>query len=175
MTLIQHMPTLTRTFNTYDQYAKADIDAVLTPLQKDTAQKLVAREFASTLFVNEKGRFTSRPLPDMAQISPITAVVSRDLDLDGDLDLILAGNTKTADGDNIAFDAGIGLVLLNDGVGGFMPLTARESGFNAPHEVRRMAILPVPGSFDLLCVSVNGRTPRLFHLPANKQPTTRRR
>lgn len=175
MTLIQHMPTLTRTFNTYDQYAKADIDAVLTPTQKDSAQKLVAREFASTLFMNEKGRFTSRPLPDMAQISPITAVVSRDLDLDGDLDLILAGNTKTADGDNIAFDAGIGLVLLNDGAGGFTPLAARESGFNAPHEVRRMAILPVPGSFDLLCVSVNNRTPRLFHLPTNKQPPTRRR
>ena len=103
------------------------------------------------------------------------AVVARDLDLDGDQDLIVAGNTKTADADNIAFDAGIGLVLMNDGVGGFAPLAARQSGFNAPHEVRRMAILPVPGSFDLLCVSVNNRTPRLFHLPtASPQPTRRR-
>lgn len=174
-TLIQHMPTLTRKFNTYDQYAKADINDVLPPLQQDTAQKLIAREFASTVFLNEKGRFTSYPLPDMAQISPIMAVLSRDLDLDGDQDLIVAGNTKTADGDNIAFDAGIGLVLLNDGVGGFKPLTARESGFNAPHEVRRMAILPVPGSFDLLCVSVNNRTPRLFHLPSGSQQPNRRR
>ena len=175
MTLTQHMPALTRTFNTYDQYAKAEIGDVLSAAQIDTAQKLFAREFASTVFLNEKGRFTSHSLPDLAQISPIMAVVARDLDLDGDLDLIMAGNSKTADADNIAFDAGIGLVLLNDGIGGFRPLAARQSGFNAPHEVRRMAILPVPGSFDLLCVSVNNRTPRLFHLPtASPQPTRRR-
>ncbi len=165
MTLIQHMPTLTRTFNTYDQYARADINDVLNPTQQDTAQKLTVREFASTVFVNDKGRFVSRPLPDMAQISPIMAILSRDMDRDGDLDLIVAGNTKTADSDNIAFDAGIGLVILNDGNGRYTTLKARESGFNAPHEVRRMAILPVPGASDLLCVSVNNRTPRLFHLP----------
>ncbi|MBC8125292.1 MAG: VCBS repeat-containing protein [Candidatus Kapabacteria bacterium] len=168
LTLTQHMPSLTRKFNTYAQFAVAGIDDIIPVGRKDSSRVLVAREFASCLFINEKGRFTTQPLPDLAQISPITAIATRDLDADGDMDVIVAGNTKTADGDNIAFDAGIGLVMRNDGRGVLTPLSPVESGFSAPHEVRRMAILPIAGASDILCVAVNGRTPRLFHLPPAK-------
>ena len=120
------------------------------------------------MFINQKGRFTAQSLPDLAQISPITAIITRDLDADGDMDVVVAGNTKTADGDNIAYDAGIGLVLINDGRGSLTPLGPQESGFTAPYEVRQMAILPIAGASDILCVAVNGRAPRLFHLPPEK-------
>ena len=167
-TLMQHMPALTRKFNTYAQFAVAGIDDIIPSGRKDSARALVAREFASCVFINQKGRFTAQSLPDLAQISPITAIITRDLDADGDMDVVVAGNTKTADGDNIAYDAGIGLVLINDGRGSLTPLGPQESGFTAPHEVRQMAILPIAGASDILCVAVNGRAPRLFHLPPEK-------
>jgi len=165
-TLTQHMPSLTQKFNTFAQFAVATIDQVLPPGAKDTALVLTAREFASCIFFNDKGRFVARPLPDLAQISPVLAIITRDLDGDGYQDVIVAGNTKTADGDIIGYDAGIGLVMLNDGRGGLTPLTPAESGFNAPYEARRMAILAGADASDLLCVTINGRSPGLFQLPA---------
>ncbi|MCX6140093.1 MAG: VCBS repeat-containing protein [Candidatus Kapabacteria bacterium] len=167
-TITQHIPMLTRKYNTYAQFASASIDDLLPKGYKDSSRILIAREFASTVFVNEKGRFVAHPLPDMAQISPIYAIITRDLDSDGDLDLIVAGNSKSADGDNIAFDAGIGLVMTNDGKGNFTPLSPSESGFSVPFEARRMAILPFGDASDVLCVSINGKQPLLFTLPSAK-------
>ena len=165
-TILAHMPTLTRKYNTFSQFANADIDDVIAPAVKDTAQQLVARTFASTVFLNTDGRFVAQPLPDMAQLAPVMAVLPRDLDGDGDQDLVVAGNAKTQDGDIIGYDAGMGLVLRNDRRGLFTPIEPWQSGFSAPHDSRRMAVLPVPGKHDLLVLTVNGRSPRVFDLQA---------
>lgn len=173
--LTQHMPSLTRKFNTYAQFAVATIDSVLPLAAKDTAQILAVREFASMVFVNQGGRFVARPLPDLAQISPVKAIATRDLDGDGDVDVILAGNTKTADGDIIGYDAGIGLVLINDGKGILTPVEPRESGFSAPFEVRHLAILSRVDASEVLCLAINGQSPRLFSLPPIEKPSSRKR
>ena len=114
--------------------------------------------------MNIDGLFVAQPLPEMAQISPVMAVVPRDLDGDGDQDVIIVGNAKTQDGDVIGYDAGMGLVLRNDKRGLLTPIEPWQSGFSAPHDSRRMAVIPVPGLKDLLIVTVNGRSPRLFDL-----------
>ena len=163
-TILQHMPTLTRKYNTFAQFANADIDDLIAPAVKDTARTLIARTFASTIYMNIDGRFVAQPLPEMAQISPVMAVVPRDLDGDGDQDVIIVGNAKTQDGDVIGYDAGMGLVLRNDKRGLLTPIEPWQSGFSAPHDSRRMAVIPVPGLKDLLIVTVNGRSPRLFDL-----------
>ena len=173
-TILQHMPTLTRKYNTFAQFANADIDDLIAPAVKDTARTLIARTFASTIYMNIDGRFVAQPLPEMAQISPVMAIVPRDLDGDGDQDVIIVGNAKTQDGDVIGYDAGMGLVLRNDKRGLLTPIEPWQSGFSAPHDSRRMAVIPVPGMKDLLIVTVNGRSPRLFDLqefPMNMKST----
>ncbi len=171
-TILAHMPTLARKYNTFSQFANADVDDVIAPAVKDTVQVLTARTFASTLFVNNGGRYTAQPLPDMAQIAPTHAILARDLDGDGDTDLVLAGNAKTQDGDIIGYDAGMGLVLRNDRRGLLTPIEPWQSGFSAPHDSRRMAVVPVPGQEDLLIVTVNGRSPRMFDLQRFPMRTT---
>ncbi len=165
MTLTQHIPALTRKFNTYAQYASASIEDVLTPEQMASSTILRVNTFASAVFLNNGGTFSMQPLPDIAQISPVMDIVVRDLNADKRPDIILAGNTRTADGDVIGYDAGFGLVLLNRGKGALQPLTMDESGFVAPYEVRRMAIIRGNGTSDLLCCTINDRSPRLFALP----------
>jgi hypothetical protein len=173
MVLTQHIPTLTRSYTTYAQFAAADLEDIIPAPRLDSARVLTVREFASSIFLNEGGRFRRVSLPDMAQIAPILDIVTRDLDADGDLDVVVAGNLKTSDGDIIGMDAGLGLVMLNDGKGALRPLEPEQSGFMAPYEARRMAVIPVRGSSDLLCLTVNGRTPRLFTLPAERSGTRR--
>lgn len=174
-TILAHMPTLTRKYNTFAQFANADVDDVIAPAVKDTTQTLVARTFASTVFINADGRFTAQPLTEMAQISPVMSILPRDLDGDGDQDLVLAGNAKTQDGDIIGYDAGMGLVLRNDRRGLFTPVDPWQSGFSAPHDSRRMAVIPVPDKHDLLILTVNGRSPRLYDLQAFPLQTKRSR
>ena len=92
--------------------------------------------FASVVLHNEGGgAFSSSPLPNLAQIAPIKAIVVHDVDGDGNLDLIVAGNLYDSEPNTPRADAGNGLWLRGDGRGGFVPVGSRESGFLAPHNV----------------------------------------
>ena len=172
-TILAHMPTLTRKYTTYAQYANADIDDVIAPAVKDTVKVLTARTFASTLFLNTSGRFRAQPLPELAQISPVLAILPRDLDGDGDQDLILAGNAKTQDGDIIGYDAGMGLVMRNDGRGLLSPIEPWQSGFSAPFDARRMAIIPTPDRQPMLIVTFNSARPKVFYMRSLTTPPTK--
>lgn len=164
-TITQHIPSLSQKFNLFEQYAVATIDDVFPDSLRATAKVLVTRTFNSGILRNTKGRFAFEPFPAIAQISPIHAIATWDVDGDGDLDIILAGNSRTADGDVIAFDSGIGVVLLNNGKGAFSECSASVSGFSVPGDARQFAILSGVSSSPILVVAQNGRPPRFFELP----------
>src|SRR5204862_6589330 len=83
--------------------------------------------FASLYLQNNgDGTFTATPLPQLAQISPIRGIVARDVDGDGKLDLIVAGNVMEMEPNTTAPDAGNGLWLKGDGQGHFIPVTPFE-------------------------------------------------
>jgi hypothetical protein len=64
-----------------------------------------------------------------------------DVDGDGHLDLIVAGNLYDVEPNTSRVDAGNGLWLRGDGRGHFTPVSPRESGFFAPHNVAGLALL----------------------------------
>ncbi|NQW30113.1 MAG: VCBS repeat-containing protein [Ignavibacteria bacterium] len=161
----QHMPYLNRKFPHYKEYAEASIDSLITPEQKAASQRLLVRRFESGILINHGGRYTFEPLPQIAQAAPIYAVVAHDVDLDGKLDLILAGNNRSADGDAIALDAGIGCVLKGDGKGGFVEISPAITGFSVPQNARRMEVLPYNNEAELLFVVCNNDQPLVFTLP----------
>ena len=101
--------------------------------------------FASVYLRNDgDGTFSALPLPNLAQIAPIRAMVAHDGDDDGALDLILAGNLYYTEPNTARADAGNGLWLRGDGRGAFLPVPPVVSGFLAPLEAVDLALITTP-------------------------------
>jgi hypothetical protein len=101
--------------------------------------------FASVVLHNDGGgRFSATTLPSLAQISPARSIVAQDVDGDGHLDLVVAGNLYYTEPNTPRADAGNGLWLRGDGVGHFFPISPAESGFLAPLNASQLAIVKTP-------------------------------
>jgi len=132
-------------FPTYGSFAQVSITQLFTPVQLEEALHYQADTFASVYLRNNgDGTFTSSLLPSLAQISPIKAMVPYDVDGDGHLDLIVAGNLYDAEPNTPRADAGNGLWLRGDGRGHFTPVPPAESGFLAPLNVAGLALIDTP-------------------------------
>jgi hypothetical protein len=164
-TITSHMPTLTRKFTTYAAFAEATINDILTKEQQAASTHLVVKTFHSGILRNNGGAFTFEPFPDIAQAAPIKDMLADDVDGDGDVDIIAIGNTRTADGDNIGYDGGIGVVLKNTGAGRFTPMPASESGLAIHRECRRIVRIPRQAGKPLIAITTNSSTPVLLGTP----------
>jgi hypothetical protein len=123
-----------------------------------------ADTFASLYLQNNgNGTFTSFALPDLAQISPIKAIIAHDVDGDGNLDLIVAGNLYDAEPNTARADAGNGLWLRGDGHGHFTPVPAVESGLLAPRDVTGLALIKTPAGKAVL-VANHGDSLQAFRI-----------
>jgi hypothetical protein len=136
---------LTLRFPTYAAFADAAIPQVFATSQLQQALHYQADTFASVYLQNNgDGTFRAFALPDLAQIAPIKAIIAHDVDGDGNLDLVVAGNLYDAEPNTPRADAGNGLWLRGDGHGHFTPVPALESGFLAPGDVTGLALIKTP-------------------------------
>jgi hypothetical protein len=105
-------------------------------------RQLAATELASGIFLQQAdGTFKFSPLPQTAQIAPINAIVARDLDGDGKLDLLCVGNNFGPEPNTGRFDGSLGVLLKGDGHGGFTPLLPAKSGVAVTGDARSAVVL----------------------------------
>ena len=129
-------------FPSYAAFSTAAITQLfgVDPLRR--ALHYQADTFASMYLQNNgNGTFTALPLPNLAQISPIRGIVVDDIDGDGNVDLIVAGNLDDTEPNTTPADAGNGLWLKGDGRGHFTPVPPVASGFLAPRDVTGLALI----------------------------------
>jgi hypothetical protein len=139
-------PWLTKKFPTYAAYSQATVDDIFGADHLAKARKLTVTELASGVFINQgKGKFEFQPLPRFAQIAPINAIVARDLDGDGKLDLLCVGNDFGPEPTTGRFDGGLGVLLKGDGKGGFTPLSPAQSGIQVIGDTRSAVAVTVGG------------------------------
>ncbi|MDH3456407.1 MAG: VCBS repeat-containing protein, partial [Gemmatimonadota bacterium] len=91
--LFRALPNLRERYPDYVSYAGQTVNDIFTPKELAGALVKQADTFATTLARNNgDGSFTLAPLPREAQVAPAYGLLPADLDGDGTLDLLLAGN-----------------------------------------------------------------------------------
>jgi len=139
-------PWLSRKFPTYKAYAAASLTDIFGADKLAAVTKLSATQLASGVFLQQKdGTFEFAPLPREAQIAPINAIIARDLDGDGKLDLWCVGNNFGPEPTTGRFDGGLGVLLKGDGRGGFTALSPAQAGLIVTGEARAVVVLPGVG------------------------------
>ena len=139
---MKQLPYLQQRFPRYARYAASTISEVFRASELEGALTREAGWFSSTWFENDgAGQFIAHALPIEAQVAPIYAFVARDVNGDGYVDLIAAGNNRYADVESGPYDAGRGFVLLGNGRGAWEPVPTRRHGLAFSGDVRSLVWL----------------------------------
>src|SRR6266540_3699539 len=138
-------------FPSYAAFSQASVPHLYGSSQLQRAVHYQTDSFASVYLQNNgNGTFSALALPNLAQISPIKGIVAHDVDGDGNLDLIVAGNLYDTEPNTPRADAGNGLWLRGDGRGHFTSVAPVASGFLAPRDVTGLALIKTPAGSAVL-------------------------
>lgn len=152
----QQMPVLASKFPTFGAFANSDLRGILGRGIED-ALHYKAYLFSSVLFVNDKGKFSIKPLPVEAQLSTVNAMVIVDENVPGRKNLILGGNKFDVEVETTPADASPGYYLTDAGDKQFEVIPASKSGFFIPYNVKDIQSVNVSGRTVILVSSNNDR------------------
>lgn len=161
--IVDQMPAMKKKFLTYKSFAVADIHTIFTDDELKDASRLQANNLKSCYLKNiGNGKFEMHALPDMAQFAPLFGMIATDVNNDGNLDIVAAGNDFGNEVSNGRYDAMNGLVLLGDGKGSFKTESILQSGIYIPGNAK--AVVQLRGANDqcLIAASQNRGPLKLF-------------
>ena len=164
-TLAKLFPAALRPFPSAESYAKATLTDIFPAEVLVGVTKLAATELRNGVFLSQPdGTWKFTPLPRLAQIAPMQALVAGDLDGDGFADLLTVGNSYAPTSETGRFNGGLGWLLRGDGRGGFTPVPVAESGLAVPGDARALVTtdLDQDGWPDFLVTQNNDRA-LFFH------------
>lgn len=155
--MLSQVPSLKKKFMDYPQYAKASIQEIITKEQLVKSDSLKANCFANVYLENTGNGFKKHDFPVEVQYSSIHAIEVMDINRDGHLDIILAGNNIYNRIFISANDANHGMVMLGDGKGNFEYLTQNKSGLNVRGDVRSVLVID-----DQIIFGVNDKSAKAY-------------
>jgi hypothetical protein len=119
----------------------------------------------SVIAINEgAGNFTIKKLPQRVQFSCICGIYCTDVNKDGNLDLIMAGNNYEFKPQFSRLDASYGNVLLGNGKLDFEWQNYDNSGFFIKGEVKHLKQFTDKTGNRFLIATVNDDKPKIFAL-----------
>ncbi len=167
--MTNQMNFLKKRFIYYGDYAKAQFTDVFTKKEREGQKKLTC-DITSSILLENKGnhQFEIKTLPMQAQLGPVYGITVGDYDLDGHLDIILAGNSHSTESINGQMDGLNGLLLKGNGSGTFQVIKNSKSGLMIPGDAKGMATLISNNQIPLLLVTQNNQELKTFQLPSSK-------
>jgi hypothetical protein len=161
--IVNQINPLRQKFPSHEAYAGTPISDVFTEAQLQEAVTKRAHTFSSVYVENEgDGTFTPHELPFEAQLAPMYGLHADDVNGDGHLDVLMAGNFHGVPPNLGRMDASYGVVLHGDGTGTFTAVPTRESGFRVTGEARDIVPLDVAGQSELIVVAKNDGPVQVF-------------
>ena len=161
--LVSQIPQAKKRFLKHEQYKNTTMRELFGAERVKNSLIYQAGTTATTLFLRQGDEFVTTPLPAAAQLSPCYAIISVDIDRDGDLDLITAGNLEGVKPELGTYTGSYGAVLENDGKGNFTALTPARSGLLLRGEVRGFTLTEYRGRKRLI-VAKNNAPAEIFEL-----------
>jgi enediyne biosynthesis protein E4 len=166
------LPFIKQKFPTYSSFGNATLTDVYGSKNLKSALNYKANNFATCYFENMgDGTFKVHPLGNLAQISSVNSIVVEDINRDGHLDLILAGNLYGSEPETPRNDASIGLFLKGDGKGNFEPIPAIKSGLYISGDVREISLIHLGKNKNRgIIVAKNNSWMQVIKIDEKKQP-----
>lgn len=162
--LVAQLPGLNSKYMNYKNFMYQTIDSIFAPGQLEKALILSAYQLQSSIGINNgDGTFTTQPLPQEAQMSPVYAISVDDYDKDGIKDILLAGNLYSAKPEVGRYDASYGTFLKGSGGMKFSSISPKKTGFQVDGEARDMMSISTRNG-KLLMVSRNNDAIQVFDL-----------
>ena len=145
------------------EYAKKSIDELFsTSIFKNSIMKQSTIS-ESIIAVNEGDwNFSVKKLPSRVQLSCVCGIVCTDVNNDGNLDIIMAGNNFEFKPQYSRLDASHGSVLLGDGSLDFKWQNYNTSGFVIKNEVKHLKTISDKSGKTYLLAAINNEKPKLF-------------
>lgn len=166
--LITQMTPMRKRFTNYADYAVARTEDIFS--EEEMEKAYVARsEYFKTSYVENlgNGKFSMKALPVEAQFAPVFGILCNDYDGDGNLDLLLSGNSYAPEVQTGRYDALLGLYLKGDGKGNFTPMQAADSGFFVEGDAKGIAQLVLADGSPLILSAINSGKLKGFILQKN--------
>ncbi len=158
------IPELKKTIGKYDAFASMELTDVYGAENLDDAIYYKATTFGTSFIENlGNGKFAVKLLPVEAQFSSVNDLLIKDLNSDGNLDILLVGNLFVSEIETPRNDAGTGVVLFGDGKNGFTTMSNLESGFFANKDAKKIKMISNTDE-QLIIVANNNDDIQLFKL-----------
>lgn len=149
-----------RKFSSYANYADATIQDIFTKEALQSATKLSLKELQSCLFISRQKDdkswfFHKQILPQEAQMAPVTQLLIKDFDQDGNLDALLMGNKSDNRLKLGSMDANYGFMFKGNGQGKLEYVNQQKSGLYILGDVKSNIEIPVAGKNYLIIGAFN--------------------
>ncbi len=160
--IVKQIPSLKKRYLYAKNWSEVTIEEVWSKKELDEAVHLVAYDLETCWWENQGGKFVRHSLPRQSQASVIQGIVAEDLNGDGNVDLLMAGNKYHLEIEGGRCDAGNGVFLAGDGKGNFRWVNNLQTGFWAMREARDLAMLKGAGGKRVFVVPNNGSGLQIF-------------
>ncbi len=137
----EQIPVIELKYKDYKSFASASLSDIYGEQSLKEALHLSATQFASVCIENKKDVWGITPLHSLAQLSSVNSVLVYDFNSDGHEDIIAAGNLFSSEVETPRNDASLGLLLLGQGNGTFMPVDASKSGLYLGGDVKDVKMI----------------------------------